>query len=156
MPLFLSLELSKKWMEAELNEAQYREILDYEMSPDNMNYIPVWTIRSPKPRPDGKLKTEFWEWKDLPALGEKNPPVTWALHHYYNVLHNSHIRFFSYWPLTIKSRLRVWQGLAIFIWSYWFSLTTLASEQQHLHITILLSQRSAPLRLAGWRLYLFS
>jgi hypothetical protein len=76
MPLFLPLDLAKKWMEAELNEAQYREILDYEMSPDNMNYIPVWTIRSPKPRPDGKLKTAFWEWKDLPALGEKNPPVT--------------------------------------------------------------------------------
>jgi putative SOS response-associated peptidase YedK len=74
MPLFLSLELSKKWIEAELPETEYREIQNYEMPPDNMNYIPVWTIRSPKARPDGKLKTEFWEWKDLPALGEKNPP----------------------------------------------------------------------------------
>jgi putative SOS response-associated peptidase YedK len=74
MPLFLSLDLSKKWIQPELPEAQYREILNYEMPQENMNYIPVWTIRSPKPRPDGKLKTEFWDWKDLPALGEKNPP----------------------------------------------------------------------------------
>jgi hypothetical protein len=54
-----------------LPEGQYREILGYEMPPENMNYIPVWTIRSPKPRPDRKLKTEFLEWKDLPALDEK-------------------------------------------------------------------------------------
>jgi len=44
------------------------------MLQEKMNYIPVWTIRSPKTRPDCKLKTEYWEWKDLPALGEKNPP----------------------------------------------------------------------------------
>jgi hypothetical protein len=31
-------------------------------------------IRTPKLRPDGKAKTEFWEWKDLPALREMNPP----------------------------------------------------------------------------------
>jgi hypothetical protein len=48
--------------------------LGYEMTPENMNYIPVWTIRSLKARPDGKLKTEYWVWKDLPVLGEKNPP----------------------------------------------------------------------------------
>ena len=74
MPLFLSLDLSKQWIEPDLPEAQYREILNYEMPQENMNYTPVWTIRSPKPRPDGKSKTEFWEWKDLTALGEKNPP----------------------------------------------------------------------------------
>jgi putative SOS response-associated peptidase YedK len=74
MPLFLPLDLSKQWIGQELPETKYREILNYEMPQENMNYIPVWTIRSPKPRPDGKLKTDFWEWKDLPALGEKNPP----------------------------------------------------------------------------------
>jgi putative SOS response-associated peptidase YedK len=74
MPLFLPLDISKQWIESDLPEKQYREILNFEMPQDNMNYIPVWTIRSPKPRPDGKPKTEYWEWKDLPALGEKNPP----------------------------------------------------------------------------------
>jgi putative SOS response-associated peptidase YedK len=74
MPLFLTPELSRSWIDAELPEVRYREILDYEMPEAQMNYIPVWTIRSPKARPDGKLKTEFWEWKDPPALGEKNPP----------------------------------------------------------------------------------
>jgi putative SOS response-associated peptidase YedK len=61
MPLFLPLALSKKWIEVELPEKEYREILGYEMSPENMNYVPVWTIRSPKERPDGKLKTVYWE-----------------------------------------------------------------------------------------------
>jgi hypothetical protein len=74
MPLFLPLDLSRQWIEPELPKKQYREILDYETPTENMNNIPVWTIRSPKARPDGKLKTEYWEWKDLPALGEKNPP----------------------------------------------------------------------------------
>jgi putative SOS response-associated peptidase YedK len=73
-PLFLPLALSKQWIAAELTETDYRNILGYEMPVDNMNYTPVWTIRSPKPRPDGKLKTEYWEWKDLPVLGQKNPP----------------------------------------------------------------------------------
>jgi putative SOS response-associated peptidase YedK len=74
MPLFLPIAMSKQWIEPELPESKYRKILNYEMPEENMNDIPVWTIRSPKPRPDGKAKTEFWEWKDLPALGEKNPP----------------------------------------------------------------------------------
>jgi len=73
MPLFLPLDLSKKWIDQELPEPEYRQILNYEMNPEQMDYIPVWTIRSPKQRPDGKLKTEYWEWKDLPALGELNP-----------------------------------------------------------------------------------
>ena len=73
MPLFLSLELSTRWIESDLTEQAYRDILDYEMPEEKMNYVPVWTIRSPKIRPDGKLKTEYWEWKDLPALSEKNP-----------------------------------------------------------------------------------
>jgi putative SOS response-associated peptidase YedK len=62
MPLFLSLDMSKQWIEPELPEAKYREILNYEMSQEIMNYIPVWTIYSPKARLDGKSKTEFWEW----------------------------------------------------------------------------------------------
>jgi putative SOS response-associated peptidase YedK len=74
MPLFLPFEMAKQWIEPELPEAKYREILNYEMPEDNMEYRPVWTIRSPKQRPDGKSKTEYWEWKDLPALGERNPP----------------------------------------------------------------------------------
>jgi putative SOS response-associated peptidase YedK len=74
MPLFLPLDLARCWIEPELPEVQYREILGYEMPQEAMDYKPVWTIRSPKTRPDGKLKTEYWEWPDLPALGEKNPP----------------------------------------------------------------------------------
>ena len=73
MPLFLPLELSKEWLSEDLSPARYKEILEFEMPSDQLQYHPVFTIRSPKPRPDNKLKHEFWEWEKLPALGEMNP-----------------------------------------------------------------------------------
>jgi putative SOS response-associated peptidase YedK len=73
MPLFLPKDLSDKWLSAELSVDDYKNILAFEMPADAMDYQPVFTIRSPKPRPDAKLKNEYWEWEKLPALGEMNP-----------------------------------------------------------------------------------
>jgi hypothetical protein len=73
MPLFLPFEMSKKWVEEELTEDQFREILAFEMPSDELAYHPVFTIRSPKGRPDNKSEIDFWEWEKLPALGEMNP-----------------------------------------------------------------------------------
>ncbi len=73
MPLFLPFELSKKWVSEELSEEVYREILGFEMPAEELDNWPVYTIRSPKLRPDDKIKTEPWEWELLPALGEMNP-----------------------------------------------------------------------------------
>ena len=52
---------------------RYSEILNFEMPSEELNYTPVFTIRSPKDRPDGLKKNEFWEWENLPALGDANP-----------------------------------------------------------------------------------
>lgn len=68
MPLLLPFDLSKKWVEEELDEEQYKDILNFEMPVENMNYKTVYTIRSPKERPDGKAKNEFWEWEKLPEI----------------------------------------------------------------------------------------
>jgi hypothetical protein len=57
-----------------LTDDRYRQILAYEMPPEALDYWPVWTIRTSKPRPDGKDKTEYFEWPKLPPLGEGNPP----------------------------------------------------------------------------------
>ena len=73
MPLFLPFEMSKEWLANELGAERYKEILDFEMSSDEVNYTPVYTIRGRIPRPDNKIKTEAWDWEKLPALGEMNP-----------------------------------------------------------------------------------
>ena len=73
MPLFLPLELSKEWIREDFSADRYKEILDYEIPSDQIDYRPVYTIRSPKPRPDSKMKNEYWEWDKLPTLGEMNP-----------------------------------------------------------------------------------
>jgi putative SOS response-associated peptidase YedK len=73
MPLFLPKYLSDKWLSEELSPEEYKSILDFEMPSEQMIYHPVFTIRSAKPRPDDKLKNEYWEWEKLPALGEMNP-----------------------------------------------------------------------------------
>ncbi|RYY71054.1 MAG: SOS response-associated peptidase [Chitinophagaceae bacterium] len=68
MPLMLPLELSRKWLSAELDEPTYRSILNYEMPPGNLSFHPVYTIRSNKPRPDDKAKNEFYDWGNVPSI----------------------------------------------------------------------------------------
>jgi len=70
MPLYLPFELSQEWLTENLSEEAYRSILNYEMPAADMEYHPVFTIRSPKQRADGKPKYEPWEWEKLPALYE--------------------------------------------------------------------------------------
>jgi putative SOS response-associated peptidase YedK len=73
MPLFLPLNMSKEFLSDDLSDDRYRELLDYEIASDALEYFPVNTIRTPKQRPDGKGKHEYWSWDNLPELGEKNP-----------------------------------------------------------------------------------
>jgi len=73
MPLFLTMELANEFLTDDLPTERYKEILAFEMSSEQMDYHPVYTIRSPKGRPDDKAKNEYWEWEKLPALGEMEP-----------------------------------------------------------------------------------
>ena len=73
MPLFLPLEQSKEFLSEALTSERYGQLLSFEMPSENLDYHPVFTIRTPKERPDGKPKSEYWEWEKLPALGEANP-----------------------------------------------------------------------------------
>ena len=73
MPLFLPFELSNEFLADDLPATRYKEILSYEMPSEELDYQPVYTIRSPKGRPDDKAKNEYWEWEKLPALGEMQP-----------------------------------------------------------------------------------
>ncbi|HEY0679786.1 MAG TPA: SOS response-associated peptidase family protein [Chitinophagaceae bacterium] len=69
MPLFLTKELEMRWLDPNLTDQQMGEILNYEMPSEALDYHPVFTIRSPKPRPDQKSKIEEFEWPNLPELG---------------------------------------------------------------------------------------
>ncbi len=73
MPLFVPFEMAKKWLDEKLTPEEYREILNFEMPSEALEYYPVHTIRTSKERPDGKAKNEFFDWPVLPALGEMNP-----------------------------------------------------------------------------------
>ena len=68
MPLFLTKELEQKWLLPDLTDDEINEILNFEMPSENLRYQTVFTIRSPKPRPDNKPKTEIYEWENLPPL----------------------------------------------------------------------------------------
>lgn len=68
MPLMLPFEFSKKWIMDDFSDEEYKSILDYEMPSAELEYKTVYTIRSPKPRPDNKRKDEFYQWEKVPEI----------------------------------------------------------------------------------------
>lgn len=69
MVLFLTPELERAWMAEDLSDEMMKEIFNYEISSNDLDFHTVYTIRTSKPRPDGKDKTAFYDW------GPKVPPV---------------------------------------------------------------------------------
>jgi putative SOS response-associated peptidase YedK len=69
MPLFLPKELELKWLEPDLTDEGMQEIFSYEMLSEELDYNPVYTIRTTKERPDSKGKLDAYEWENLPPLG---------------------------------------------------------------------------------------
>lgn len=68
MPLILTPEMADSFLIDDLPFEQYREILNYSIPAAEMVYHPVFTIRSPKLRPDNQPKHHVWEWENLPPL----------------------------------------------------------------------------------------
>ncbi len=56
MPLLLPFEQSLAFLDHDLSPTQYQKILDVEMPSEELDYHPVFTIRSPKLRPDDQPK----------------------------------------------------------------------------------------------------
>lgn len=69
MPLFFEPEQAVRWINKGLNENEIQQMLDYSIPSESLKVTPVWTIRTDKERPDGKMKHEYWEWPGLPPLG---------------------------------------------------------------------------------------
>ena len=70
MPLMLPFDMAMEWVATDLDEQRYRDILHFEMPPEALDFHPVFTIRSPKPRPDDQPKNTIWQWENLPALDD--------------------------------------------------------------------------------------
>lgn len=74
MPLFLPFTKSLKFLDEDLNESEYRDILNYKINDEDLSYCTVYTLRGTKSVSDEqRLKTDYYEWKDLPALGVGDP-----------------------------------------------------------------------------------
>lgn len=76
MPLFLTQDLERKWLQPGLSDEDLQSILDYEMPASHLEYWPVFTIRTTKPRPDNKLANEPFVWANLPPLGKESTEQT--------------------------------------------------------------------------------
>jgi len=64
--------MEMKWLDPNLTDDQLAEMLSFEMPSEKLCTTPVWSIRTTKPRPDGKLKNEYFAWPNLPPLGDDN------------------------------------------------------------------------------------
>jgi putative SOS response-associated peptidase YedK len=73
MPLFLPLEVSKRWIDPSLADDEYHQILATELPFTDLDTCTVYTIRSPKLRPDGLSKNAPFVWEGLPPLGQGDP-----------------------------------------------------------------------------------
>lgn len=73
MPLILPFDMATEFVQKDLSEDRYRDILVFQMPAEALTYHTVYTIRSSKERPDGKPKNAYWEWEQLPELGLGNP-----------------------------------------------------------------------------------
>ena len=68
MPLFLTTDLEAAWLDPNLTDGQIQDILDFEMPSEELDYHPVFSIRTTKAHPEGKSKIEAFEWEGLPGL----------------------------------------------------------------------------------------
>ena len=58
MPLFLNTDQARLWIDPTVKEENVKQLIDTEIADEALTAWPVPSIRSPKPRPDGKLKCE--------------------------------------------------------------------------------------------------
>jgi putative SOS response-associated peptidase YedK len=75
MPLLLTMEMEKQWLDPALTDEQMAAIIQYEMPSDQLEYKTVFSIRGRTPRPDNKPKNEFFEFANLPPLGNDDGQV---------------------------------------------------------------------------------
>lgn len=73
MPLFLTPEMEKAWIQDDLTEPDMADIFNYAIPDENLDYHPVFSIRGGKEQPEGKPKNAYYDWgSKLPKYGEES------------------------------------------------------------------------------------
>ena len=65
----LSQENMLRWLAPDLTDDEMKSILDYEITSEELEYWPVYTVRGKNMRTDGLPQNAPFEWENLPALG---------------------------------------------------------------------------------------
>ena len=73
MPLFMQPLEALEWINESLTDEQMKDFLEYKIPSEQLDACPVYTIRTTKPRPDGKGKIDPFPWPGLPELGNDEP-----------------------------------------------------------------------------------
>jgi putative SOS response-associated peptidase YedK len=73
MPLFLPFDMARQWISTKRTKGDVKEILHYSIAADQLSCHTVYTLSGKKSRPDGKPKDAYWEWPNLPELGNDYP-----------------------------------------------------------------------------------
>ncbi len=63
-----------KWIREDETDEQILEFISYEIPSEELECCPVYTVRTPKERPDGLAKTAPFDWPSLPPLGVDEMP----------------------------------------------------------------------------------
>ena len=79
MPLFLPKELEMEWLKPDLTDEELQKILEYEMPSNALEHCTVFSIRGKASRTDGKPKYEFFQFQNLPPLGNDDGSLQTAL-----------------------------------------------------------------------------
>ena len=72
--MILSYEDQQKWMDPTLTEDEMLMITEKEFPADLMDAWPVFSIRTTKQRPDGKVIYDQFAYDNLPPLGMDEGP----------------------------------------------------------------------------------
>ncbi len=70
MPIILNDLSLLPWLDRSLSDEQLQAILESEFPASEMHAWPVFSIRTTKQRPDGKMCFEPFEWESLPDLSD--------------------------------------------------------------------------------------
>lgn len=70
MPMFLPNEEKElMWLNSSLHQNEFKEVLEYVIPSESLNYHTVYTLRTDRCKVDGKTKIDPYTWRGLPPLG---------------------------------------------------------------------------------------
>ena len=79
MPVMMQPEEAVKWIDESLTDEELKQMISVEIDSEDLDVIPVYSIRTTKERPDGKSKIDAFQWENLPPLGTDEPLTPLAL-----------------------------------------------------------------------------